>query len=65
MLIGQEKKAKQLFFDYNSALMFLFHPDLVSVIGKNQKLGTKMMMLITKFFVIKALSIFLLLHYKI
>lgn len=40
MLIGQEKKAKQLFFDYNSALMFVFYPDLISVIGKKQKLGS-------------------------
>lgn len=57
MLIGQEKKAKQLFFDYDSALMFVFYPDLISVKGKKQKLGIEMMTLKTNF-VIKALNIF-------
>lgn len=49
MLIGQEQKAKQLFFDHNSALMFVFYPDLISVKGKKQKLGIEMMTLKTNF----------------
>jgi len=60
----QEKKAKQLFFDYDSALMFVFYPDLISAVGGKQELGTEMVMLKT-IFIIKALNIFLLLHYRV
>lgn len=57
MLIGQEKKAKQLFFDCDSALIFVFYPDLIPGTGEKQKLGTEMVTLKTNF-VIKALNLF-------